>query len=157
MTEVELQAIYSTFDQAKTEYTQLLSDINTTCLGNTLSVKCATANQLNAQMKTSLIQMSNFFKSTNQENTENTEKLLQISKQLQEDNAHLKSLETNEALEKDNQVIANMNYHRAFIWFVACATIVLLLYTQSPILLILFFTCITIGLLLYHPCIVGLY
>ena len=148
MSEVELQAIYSAFDLAKTEYILLLSEINTTCLGNTLTDKCASADKLNTLMKNSLIQMSTFFESTNTENTENKEKILQIFEQLQEDRANLKVLETNDALEKDNQVIATMNYHQALLWFVACITIVLLLYNQS--LMILFVVCIMIGLLLYH-------
>ena len=147
MSEVELQAIYSKFELAKTEYNTLLSDINTTCLGDTLSETCSRANTLNAQMRTSLIEMSNFFKPSNTENTENQEKLLQISNELQEDKNHLMELETNKASEKDNQLIATMNYNQAMIWFFVCIRIVLLLYNQS---VILFLACITIGYLLYN-------
>jgi len=151
MSEVELQAIYSKFDTAKTEYNTLLSEINTTtCLGtvsNTLADKCATATELIATMQSSIIQMSNFFKPSNEQNDKNQQKFLQISKQLQKDNAHLKVLDTNKALVKDNQVMSTMNYHQALIWLIACITIVLLIYNQS---LILFFACITLVFLLYH-------
>ena len=153
MSEVELQAIYSEFNEAKTEYIQLLSEIKTsnqTCLGNTLSDKCAKVNELNSQMKTCLIDMSNLFNLSNeptQEKQDNLKKIADISEQLQEESTNLKMLETNMALEKDNQVIATMNYYQALIWFVACITIVLLIYNQP---LILFFACITIVLLLYH-------
>ena len=148
MSEVELQAIYSGFNEAKKEYILLLSEINTTCLGDTVSDKCTKATELNTRMQDYLIQMSNLFKSSDlSENQTQQDKIVEISKKLQEENHDLKVLETNKALEKDSQVIAAMNYNQALIWFVACITIVLLIYNQS---LILFFACIAIVLLLYH-------
>jgi hypothetical protein len=148
MSEVELQAIYSGFNEAKAEYIELLSEINTTCLGDTVSDTCTKAAELNILMQDYLIQMSNLFKSTDlSENQTQQDKIVEISKKLQEENHDLKVLETNKALEKDSQVIATMNYNQALLWFVVCITIVLLLYNQS---LILFFACITIVVLLYH-------
>ena len=143
MSEVELQSIYSRFNQAKTEYIQLLSKIKTTCLGDTLSQECSRANTLNAEMQTCLAEMSNVKTPTHQ----NQEKLVYITQQLRQDNTQLKALETSKALENDSQVLATMNYNRAVLWCFACITIVLLLFHQS---LILFFGCIIIGFLLYY-------
>ena len=150
MSETELATIYSEFTDAKTEYTTLINYINKNCLGDSSDSTCDTAITLNALMRTKLIEMSNFFELTDEENTENQnnqEKLSQLINELQEDNRHLMTLETNKALEKDTQVFATMNYNQAMIWFFICIMIVLLLYKQS---LILFFACITIGYLLYN-------
>ena len=62
MSEVELYAIQSKFNQARSEYITLLGTIQTTCLGNELTRECQRAAMLNADMQTYLIQMSNLVK-----------------------------------------------------------------------------------------------
>ncbi len=143
MSEVELQSIYSRFNQAKTEYIQLLSNIKTTCLGDSLDKECSRANILNAEMQTCLAEMSNVVTPTNT----NQEKLLYMSQKLHEDNTQLKDLETSKALKKDVQIIATMNYTQTMLWFFALITVILLIFRQS---LTLFFGCVILGLLLYY-------
>ena len=143
MSEVEYQSIYKLFNETKKEYIQLLSELKTTCLGDTLSDKCYRAISLNAALQTYLVQMSNIVYPDHTDK----EKISYLSQELKKDNEQLKSLETSKAIENDNQVIATMNYSQSFIWFIVCIAIVLVIYNQS---LILFFGCIAVGLLCYH-------
>ena len=123
MSEVELYAIQSRFNQAKAEYITLLGTIQTSCLGNQLSKECQTAATLNADMQTYLIQMSNLIKNTDTALPKQQE-LLNLSNQLGDDMDNLTSLAQEH---EDTQVLSSMNYSHALAWTLASITIVFLL------------------------------
>lgn len=127
MSEVELYAIRSKFNQAKTEYKALLETIQTSCLGNKLSKECQKASTLNADMQTYLIQMSALIKNS-PSSSNNQKELLRLSNQL---NWEMENLVSLEGEEKDLQVIATMNYVNALAWSIASITIVFILVYQS--------------------------
>ena len=122
MSEVELYAIQSKFNQAKAEYITLLGTIQTTCLGNELSKECQKAATLNADMQTYLIQMSNLLKTP--DTLKNQKELLDISNQLGNEMDTLSSLSQEK---EDIQVISSMNYAHALAWTLGAITIVGLL------------------------------
>ena len=122
MSEVELYAIQSKFNQAKSEYITLLGTIQTTCLGNELSKECQKAATLNADMQTYLIQMSNLLKTP--DTLKNQKELLDISNQLGNEMDTLSSLSQEK---EDIQVISSMNYAYALAWTLGTITIVGLL------------------------------
>ena len=123
MSEVELYAIQSKFNQAKSEYITLLGTIQTTCLGNELSKECQKAATLNADMQTYLIQMSNLLKNAPASLPKQKE-LLDVSSQLDGEMETLSSLAQEE---KDVQVISTMNYSHALAWTLGAITIILVL------------------------------
>ena len=127
MSEVELYAIQSKFNKAKTEYMALLETIQTSCLGNQLSNECQKAATLNAEMQTYLIQMSNMIKKTPTSLPKQKE-LLDISNQLGGDMENLSSLEQEET---DGQVVATMNYTHALAWTLVSITILFIVVNQS--------------------------
>ena len=122
MSEVELYAIQSKFNQAKSEYITLLGTIQTTCLGNELSKECQKAATLNADMQTYLIQMSNLLKTP--DTLKNQKELLDISNQLGNEMDTLSSMSQEK---EDIQVISSMNYSHALAWTLGAITIVGLL------------------------------
>ena len=122
MSEVELYAIQSKFNQAKAEYITLLGTIQTTCLGNELSKECQKAATLNADMQTYLIQMSNLLKTP--DTLKNQKELLDISNQLGNEMDTLSSLSQEE---EDIQVVSSMNYAHALAWTLGTITIMLVL------------------------------
>ena len=123
MSEVELYAIQSKFNQARSEYITLLGTIQTTCLGNELSKECQKAATLNADMQTYLIQMSNLLKNAPASLPKQKE-LLDVSSQLDGEMETLSSLAQEE---KDVQVISTMNYSHALAWTLGAITIILVL------------------------------
>lgn len=123
MSEVELYAIQSRFNQAKEEYITLMGTIQTTCLGNDLSRECQRAATLNADMQTYLIQMSNLVKTP--EPLKHQKELLDISNQLGNDMDTLSSLSQEE---EDVQVITTMNYAHALAWTLGTITVLLVLF-----------------------------
>lgn len=123
MSEVELYAIQSKFNQAKAEYITLMGTIQTTCLGNQLSKECQKAATLNADMQTYLIQMSNLVKNTPTSLPKQKE-LLDVSNQLGNEMNTLSSLSQED---EDIQVISSMNYAHALAWTLGAITIVLVL------------------------------
>jgi len=127
MSEVELYAIRSKFNQAKTEYKALLETIQTSCLGNKLSKECQKASTLNAEMQTYLVQMSALLEKS-PSSLKNQKELLKLSNEL---NWEMENLASVEAEEKDIQVIATMNYVNALTWSLASITIVFILVYQS--------------------------
>jgi hypothetical protein len=127
MSEVELYAIQSKFNQAKTEYVTLLETIQTSCLGNQMSKECQKAASLNADMQTYLIQMSSLIKKTSTSLPKQKE-LLDISNQLGGDMEKLASLEKEE---EDGQVVASMNYIHALAWTLAGLAIVSIVVQQT--------------------------
>ncbi len=123
MSEVELYAIQSRFNQAKAEYITLLGTIQTSCLGNQLSQECQRAATLNADMQTYLIQMSNLTKNTDTSLPKQQE-LLNLSNQLGDDMDNLTSLAQEH---EDTQVLSSMNYTYALAWTLGTITIILVL------------------------------
>jgi hypothetical protein len=123
MSEVDLYAIQSKFNQAKAEYITLLGTIQTTCLGNQLTKECQKAATLNADMQTYLIQMSNLIKNAPTSLPKQKE-LLNVSNQLDGEMNTLSSLSQEE---EDIQVISNMNYAHALAWTLGAITIVLVI------------------------------
>jgi hypothetical protein len=126
MSEVELYAIQSKFNQAKAEYITLLGTIQTSCLGNQLSKECQRAATLNADMQTYLIQMSNLLKTP--DTLKNQKELVDISNQLGNEMDTLSSLSQEE---EDVQVISSMNYAHALAWTLGAITIVALLLSRK--------------------------
>ena len=122
MSEVELYAIQSKFNQAKSEYITLLGTIQTTCLGNELSRECQKAATLNADMQTYLIQMSNLLKTP--DTLKNQKELLDISNQLGNEMDTLSSLSQEE---EDLKVVSSMNYSHALAWTLGTITVILVL------------------------------
>jgi len=122
MSEVELYAIQSKFNQARAEYITLLGTIQTTCLGNQLSKECQRAATLNADMQTYLIQMYNLLKTP--DTLKNQKELLDISNQLGNEMNTLSSLSQEE---EDIQVISTMNYAHALAWTLGAITIILII------------------------------
>ena len=127
MSEVDLYAIQSKFNKAKSEYITLMETIQTSCLGNQLSNECQKAATLNAEMQTYLIQMSNMIKKT-PTSLSNQKELLDISNQLGGDMENLSSLVQEE---HDGQVIATMNYTHALAWTLVSITILFIVINQS--------------------------
>jgi len=127
MSEVELYAIQSKFNQAKMEYTTLLESIQTSCLGNQLSKECQKATSLNADMQTYLLQMSTLIKQQPFPLTKQKE-LLELSNEL---NKEMEDLSTLVGEEKDMEVISSMNYVNALTWTLASITVVFILVYQS--------------------------
>ena len=127
MSEVDMYAIQSKFNKAKTEYIALLETIQTSCLGNQLSSECQKAATLNAEMQTYLIQMSNMIKKT-PDSLPKQKELLDISNQLGGDMENLSSLEQEET---DIQVVASMNYTHALAWTLVSITIIFIVVNQS--------------------------
>jgi hypothetical protein len=122
MSEVELYAIQSKFNQARAEYITLMGTIQTTCLGNELSKECQKAATLNADMQTYLIQMSNLLKTP--DTLKNQKELIDISNQLGNEMDTLSSLSQEK---EDVQVLSSMNYAHALAWTLGAITIVLVL------------------------------
>lgn len=127
MSEVELYAIQSKFNQAKKEYVTLLETIQTSCLGNQFNKECQKAATLNADMQSYLIQMSNLIKKTPTSLSKQKE-LLDISNQLGGDMENLTSLDQEE---RDGQLFASMNYVNALAWTLASITILFVVINES--------------------------
>jgi len=127
MSEVDLYAVLSKFNKAKSEYTTLLETIQTSCLGNQLSSECQKAATLNAEMQTYLIQLSNMIKKTPTSLSKQKE-LLDLSNQLGGDMDNLASLDQEE---RDSQVVSSMNYTHALAWTLVSITILFIVLQQS--------------------------
>jgi hypothetical protein len=126
MSEVELYAIESKFNDARTEYLSLMKTLQTSCLGKELSTKCQRAAELNAQMQTYLIQMSVLIKKTSIDLPKQQE-LLNLANQLGQD---MDSLDTLMGEREDLNVFANMNYAHALTWSLTALTIFTVLIYQ---------------------------
>lgn len=128
MSEVDLYAVESKFNQAKSEYISLMNTLKTSCLGKSkTSDKCQKAAELNADMQTYLIQMSNLLKKTST-NLPKQQELLNLANQLDNDR---QSLSTTIAERQDITVLAEMNYSSALTWALSAFTICALLVFQS--------------------------
>jgi len=119
MSEVELYATEAKFNNAKTEYISLMGTLQT-CLGKERSSKnCQKATELNANMQTYLIQMSNLMKKTDF-NLPKQQELLNLSNQLDID---MGGLETNKMKKTDMDVLSTMNHQNAMMWTICTITV----------------------------------
>jgi hypothetical protein len=118
MSEVELYAVEAKFNSAKTEYISLMGTLKT-CLGKERASKnCQKAAELNANIQTYLIQMSNLMKKTNA-NLPKQQELLNLANQLDKD---MGSLVTN-VKNPDIEVFSTMNQQNAMMWTICAITV----------------------------------
>jgi hypothetical protein len=125
MSEVDLYAVEAKFQDAKTEYVSIMNELKT-CLGKESTKRCQKAAELNADMQTYLIQMSNLMKNT-PTNIPKQRELLSVSNQLDADQGELLS---NTAKLIDLGVMSEMNNIKALTWFISSIAIFsLIVYT----------------------------
>jgi hypothetical protein len=120
MSEVDLYAVEAKFNNTKAEYISLMDTLQQTCLGKEKSSKkCQKAAELNADMQTYLIQMSNLMKKTDM-NLPKQQELLNVSNQLDVDmNGLLSSASQN----IDMEVFSGMNQVNAMTWTLCAITV----------------------------------
>jgi len=120
MTEVDLYAVEAKFNNAKEEYMSIMNSVKTSCLGKEkMKTKCQKAAELNADMKTYLLQMSNLTKKTIQ-NIPKQHELLGVSNQLDKD---MNLLITEITQKEDVEIVATMNYANTMPWLLSAITI----------------------------------
>jgi len=120
MSEVELYAVEAKFNNTKTEYISLMDTLQQSCLGKEkTSQKCQKAAELNADMQTYLIQMSNLMKKTDL-NLPKQQELLNVSNQLDTDMGGLLS---STGQDTDMEVFSKMNQQNALTWTVCAITV----------------------------------
>lgn len=125
MSEVDLYAVEAKFQDAKNEYVSIMNELQT-CLGKESTKRCQKAAELNADMQTYLIQMSNFMKKT-PTNLPKQQELLNVANQLDMDKGEL--LSNTEKL-KDLGVLSEMNHIKTITWFLFSVTVFsLIVYT----------------------------
>lgn len=122
MSEVDLYAVEAKFQDAKNEYVSIMNELKT-CLGKESTKRCQKAAELNADMQTYLIQMSNLMKKT-PTNLPKQKELLNVANQLDMDQGEL--LSNNEKL-KDLGVLSDMNHIKTITWFIFSVTVFLLI------------------------------
>ena len=110
---IELDALESKFQKAKTEYKTLMETVQMSCLGNKYTRECSRAAALNIEMQNYLIQISSLVKPFPAKRKE----YLEISFQLEEDMTLLQQ-------ENDSKVFADMNYANAMTWFFVSLTVI---------------------------------
>ena len=127
MSVVDLYAVEAKFSQTKDEYDSLMRTLNHQCLGKYKSTKkCQKASELNAQLQTYLIEISNLLvtlqPTLKQKLTvkEQQAHILALSDYLEKDKTKLTTVS---AAEKDSEVIATMSEYQYFTWFL-CAVLV---------------------------------
>jgi hypothetical protein len=124
MSEVDLYAVEAKFNDAKTEYVSLLNTLDTACLGKEKSSKqCRKAAQLNAEMQTYLIQMSNLMKKT-PANLPKQQELLNVANQLGLD---MGGLLTETVQGKEMELMSDMYKGHAVAWTISAITVFLLI------------------------------
>ena len=120
MSEVDLYAVEAKFNNAKEEYMSIMNSVKTSCLGKEkMKKKCQKAAELNADMKTYLIQMSTLTKKTIQ-NIPKQHELLSVSNQLDKD---MNLLVTEITQKEDSETVATMNYITTLPWVISAITV----------------------------------
>ena len=128
MSEVDLYAVEAKFNDAKSEYVSLMDSLQSDCLGKEKSSKkCQKAAELNADMQTYLIQMSNFMKKTSIHLPKQQE-LLNVSNQLDMD---MNNLTSNSAQNTDIELLSSSNHQHTIVWLLCAITIFALIMYQS--------------------------
>lgn len=110
---IELNALESRFQKAKTEYKTLMETVQMSCLGDKYGRECNRAVALNMEMQNYLIQISHLVRPFPKKRKE----YLDFSFQLEEDMTLLHQ-------ENDGQTFAAMNYEGAMTWFFISLTII---------------------------------
>jgi hypothetical protein len=123
MSEVDLYAIESKFNETKAEYIVLMNSIQTSCLGDQTTAQCQKAAELNASMQNSLLQMSNLLKKT-PGSLPKQQELLNLSGQLDLDQNQLL---TELATRDDLNVLASMNHDKWLVWLLSAITVFFLI------------------------------
>lgn len=118
MSEVDLYSVEAKFQDAKNEYVSIMNELQT-CLGKESSKQCQKAAELNADMQTYLIQMSNLMKKT-PTNVPKQQELLNVANQLDNDKGELLS---NTAKIIDLSVMSEMNHIKTITWFLFSITV----------------------------------
>lgn len=118
MSEVDLYAVEAKFEDAKNEYVSIMNELQT-CLGKESTKRCQKAAELNADMQTYLIQMSNLMKKT-PTNVPKQQELLNVANQLDNDKGELLS---NTAKIIDLNVMSEMNHIKTVTWFLCSVTV----------------------------------
>jgi hypothetical protein len=120
MSEVDLYSVESKFNTAKDEYISIMNSVKTACLGKEKRKrKCQKAAELNADMKTYLLQMSNLTKKTIK-NIPKQHELLSVSNQLDKD---MNLLITEITQKEDTETVATMNYTNTMPWIISAITV----------------------------------
>jgi len=120
MSEVDLYAVEAKFNTAKDEYISIMNSVKTACLGKEkMKKKCQKAAELNADMKTYLLQMSNLTKKTIV-NIPKQHELLGVSNQLDKD---MNLLITEITQKEDSEMVATMNYATTIPWLLSAITV----------------------------------
>jgi hypothetical protein len=136
MSVIDLYSAESKFNQKRNEYISLMDSIQYSCLGKEkTSVECLKAAKLNAEMQSSLIDMSTLTKiphgQSNKELRQHQLELLQLSDKLEED---LKNIMTDRALHDDSTVLQEQNKLHALSWgFMAVLITALVIYQYKKI------------------------
>jgi hypothetical protein len=110
---IELDALESKFQKARTEYKTLMETIQMSCLGDKYAKECSRASTLNVEMQNYLIQMSSLVKPFPKKRKE----YLDFTFQLEDDLTLLQQ-------ETDSKVFADMNYANAMTWFFVSLTVI---------------------------------
>jgi len=122
MTAINFYALEAKFDEAKTEYMSLMNTIKLSCLGKDKTTrKCQKAAELNADMQTYLLQMSNQV-GTVDISLPKQKELLKLSKQLNKD---MTELMTAQGQNQDLVALSTMAHGKYLSW--TLTTIALLL------------------------------
>lgn len=128
MSEVDLYAVEAKFNDAKSEYVSLMDSLQSSCLGKEkTSKKCQKASELNADMQTYLIQMSNLMKKTSI-NLPKQQELLNVVNQLDMD---MNNLTSNSAQNQDIELLASSNHRHTIVWLLCAITIFALIVYQQ--------------------------
>jgi hypothetical protein len=136
MSVIDLYSAESKFNQKRNEYISLMDSIQYSCLGKEkTSVECLKAAKLNAEMQSSLIDMSTLTRiphgQSNKELIQHQLELLQLSDKLEED---LKNIMTDRALHDDSAVFQEQNKLHALSWgFMAVLITALVIYQYKKI------------------------
>jgi hypothetical protein len=127
MSLVDLYAVEAKFSQTKKEYDSLMRTMKYQCLGKNKSTqKCQKAAELNAQLQTYLIQISNLLvilrPNLNQRPTihEQQQQILSLADYLEKDK---NELTTTIASKEDAVIFAKMNEYHYLAWFM-CSILV---------------------------------
>lgn len=119
---VDLYASESQFNAARDEYKAIMKTVKYDCLDEQKnSQQCQRAAQLNADMQTYLLQMSNAL-TNNAPNLYQQKELLNVVHQLEMDIKELLPT-TLDYQQKDLDVFANMYYSKTLTWMLVAITI----------------------------------
>ncbi len=123
---IDLYASEAHFNAARDEYKAIMKTVKYDCLDETKNKsQCQRAAELNADMQTYLLQMSNALAKT-PPNLKQQQELLNVVRQLELDVEDLLS-DTKHEQQDDLDVFANMYYSKTLAWMLTAITILGLL------------------------------